>query len=322
MAVYTEVSFEEAGRLVHALGLGRLSALTGIRGGIENTNYFVDAERPNGGIGHYVLTVFERLDFEQLPFYLEFMKHLAGRGLPVPCPRADASGAIVHALQGKPAAVVDRLQGSHRLVPQAADCASLGEMLALLHGAGADFAMHQPNPRGLAWWNEAAPRVRPFLNAEQSELLDQELDFQRQLALTPAHLALPRGAVHADLFRDNVMFDGERLTGLFDFYFAGVDALGFDIAVCLNDWCIDLDTGRLDEDRASALIDAYARTRPLLGGERRLLPALLRGAALRFWLSRLWDMHLPRAASLLSAHDPEHFERVLRERVRSPWHPA
>ena len=326
MAVYTEVSFDEAAALVAQLGLGALSALQGIRSGIENTNYFADAVLPDGSPGHYVLTVFERLTFEQLPFYLQLMKHLAERGIPVPGPKADADGALLHTLQGKPAAVVDRLRGNHRLAPDAAHCASLGTMLARMHLAGADFPLHQPNLRGLGWWNETVPVVLPFLTPAQRELIESELAFQSQVAASAAHAALPCGAIHADLFRDNAMFDasepGDPLTGLFDFYFAGIDAFAFDIAVCLNDWCIDLESGRLDEPRAAALVAAYDAVRPLTSGERRLLPALMRAAALRFWLSRLWDLHLPRDASLLNAHDPSHFERVLRERVSAPWHPA
>ncbi|MEO5696580.1 MAG: homoserine kinase [Burkholderiaceae bacterium] len=321
MAVYTEVSFDEAASLVSRLGLGEVGSLQGIRSGIENTNYFVDTAR-----GRYVLTIFERLSFEQLPFYLHLMKHLADRGIPVPAPHADASGEILHTLRGKPAAVVDRLPGRHHLAPDTAHCASMGEMLARMHVAGADFPRHQPNLRGLDWWQQTVPVVLPLLTPAQRELIESELDYQQQLAGSAAHAALPRGPIHADLFRDNVLFDDigadANLTGLFDFYFAGVDAFGFDIAVCLNDWAIDLGSGRLDEARAAALVNAYNAVRPLTSGERRLLPALMRAAALRFWLSRLWDLHLPREASLLTAHDPSHFERVLRERVASPWHPA
>jgi homoserine kinase type II len=326
MAVYTDVSFDEAASLIARLGLGRLSALQGIRSGIENTNYFADIVRADGATGRYVLTVFERLSFEQLPFYLELMRHLADRGIPVPGPKADTAGAILHSLQGKPAAVVDRLPGRHNLAPDAAHCASVGTMLAHMHAAAADFALHQPNLRGLAWWAETVPVVRPFLTPPQCELIETELAFQQQVAASPAYASLPRGPIHADLFRDNVMFEsangGDRLCGLFDFYFAGVDALAFDIAVCLNDWCIDLDSGRLIEQRAVALVGAYDAVRPLSGSERRLMPALTRGAALRFWLSRLWDLHLPRDASLLNAHDPSHFERVLRARIDAPWHPG
>ncbi len=329
MAVYTEVPFDAAAELVLRLNIGRLTALEGCSGGIENTNYFADTTQ-----GRYVLTLFERLTAAQLPFYLRLMKHLAQRGIPVPDPCADAQGEILHTLQGKPAAVVDRLSGSSRLAPDAEHCQQLGRMLARMHLAGRDFELHQPHLRGLAWWAETVPVVRPFLSDSQRALIETELAFQQHVAQSPAWAGLPRGPVHADLFRDNVMFDdapadgadgavgSDRLSGLFDFYFAGVDTFVFDIAVCLNDWCIDLVSGRLDEDRASALVDAYRAVRPFTGSELRLFPAMLRAAALRFWISRLWDLHLPRDAAMLTAHDPTHFERVLRQRVETPWHPA
>jgi homoserine kinase type II len=317
MAVFTEVSFDEAARLINTLGIGELTALKGIASGIENTNYFADTTQ-----GRYVLTLFERLTAEQLPFYLQLMKHLAGKGIPVPDPQADAHGAILHTLCGKPASVVNRLPGSHQLAPDVAHCEQVGAMLARMHAAGVDYPRFQPNLRGLAWWEETVPVVLPHLDTPQRQLLQDELAYQQQLGKSAAFAALPRGPVHADLFRDNVMFDGHALTGFFDFYFAGIDTYLFDIAVCLNDWCVDLDTGRLVEERASAFVAAYDSERRLGVDERRLMPALLRAAALRFWISRLWDFHLPRDASMLKAHDPAHFERVLRERIETPWHPG
>ena len=315
MAVFTEISVAQASGLIERLGIGSLTLLEPCSGGIENTNYFAHTRT-----GRYVLTVFERLTFEQLPYYLHLMKHLAQRGIPVPAPHADASGAILHRLNGKPAAVVDRLEGQHNLAPGAGHCASVGAMLARLHLAGLDFGMHQPNLRGLAWWRETVPLVLPFLRADQAGLLETELGFQVQLAQSAAYAALPSGAIHADLFRDNVMFDGERLTGFFDFYFAGVDTFVFDLAVCLNDWCTDTERGALDEARAVAMMGAYDAARPLSGGELRLLPAMMRAAALRFWVSRLWDLHLPRSARVLEPREPAQFERILRARVDSPWH--
>jgi homoserine kinase type II len=315
VAVYTEVPLRDAAALFARLQLGELKTLSPCAGGIENTNYFADTDT-----GCYVLTLFERLTSEQLPFYLRLMQHLARRGIPVPEPHADAQGEILHHMLGKPAAVVGRLEGHHNLAPDAAHCASVGAMLARMHLAGQDFPMHQPNPRGLAWWQETAPLVLPHLSAAQRTMLQAELEFQAQLAASPACAALPRGPIHADLFRDNVMFDGERLTGFFDFYFAGVDAFLFDIAVCLNDWSSDVDTGRLVEPRAQGFVGAYDAVRRITGDELRLLPAFMRAAALRFWLSRLWDLHLPRSAHVLKAHDPAPFERVLRERIDSPWH--
>jgi homoserine kinase type II len=315
MAVFTEVSEDEARSLLRALNLGELAALRGIQSGIENTNYFVTA-RDVLGEREFVLTLFERLTFEQLPFYLHLMKHLAQHGIPVPDPAADRSGDILHTVNGKPAALVNKLEGAHELAPAADHCAQVGAMLARMHLAGRDYNRRQPNLRGLAWWNETVPVVLPFVTAEQAALLRGELAYQNHVAASSAYAALPRGPVHADLFRDNVMFDGGRLSGFFDFYFAGVDAWLFDIAVCLNDWAIDLPTGAHDPQRAQAFVQAYDQVRPLAAAERQLLPAMLRAGALRFWISRLWDFHLPREASLLKPHDPSHFERVLRERVR------
>ncbi len=313
MAVFTEVSEAQAAELMHSLNLGTLTQLRGIQGGIENTNYFASTDQ-----GEYVLTLFERLTAEQLPFYLHLMKHLAGRSIPVPDPAANADGDILHTVNGKPAAVVNKLTGQSQLAPQSAHCAAVGDMLARMHLAGADYNRSQPNLRGLNWWTETVPVVLPYLTPEQDTLIRSELAFQQHIAACSAYAALPRGPVHADLFRDNVMFDGEQLTGFFDFYFAGVDTWLFDLAVCLNDWCIDLPTGQHDAQRAQAMLSAYQTVRPLHAAERSLLPAMLRAGALRFWISRLWDFHLPREASVLTPHDPAHFERVLQERLTHP----
>ena len=325
MAVYTQVSETEASALMRALGLGALTSLRGIEGGIENTNYFASTDQ-----GEWVLTLFERLNHAQLPFYLHLMKHLAQHGVPVPEPQAKIAGTpiapaeddILHTLCGKPAAVVNRLRGKSELQPGAAHAAAVGDMLARAHLAARDFPLRQPNLRGLAGWNDTVPVVLPYLDAAQSALIRTELAYQNHVAAGSAYAALPRGAVHADLFRDTVMFEGTaeqpELSGFFDFYFAGVDTWLFDLAVTLNDWAVDLASGQNDHARAQALLAAYTAVRPLTDAERRLLPAMLRAGALRFWVSRLWDFHLPREASMLKPHDPTHFERVLRARVAQP----
>nr|WP_315201978.1 homoserine kinase [uncultured Albidiferax sp.] len=317
MAVYTNVSLKEASALLRQLDLGDVTALRGIQGGIENTNYFATTDS-----GEYVLTLFERLGFEQLPYYLHLMKHLAQRGIPVPDPMGNKAGQILHTVKKKPASVVTKLRGKSELAPGVLHCAAVGDMLARMHLAGRDFGMDQPNLRGLAWWNETTPVVLPFLEPAQAQLLQSELAYQNHIAASSAYAALPQGAIHADLFRDNVMFDTvdgtAQLSGFFDFYFAGTDTWLFDIAVCLNDWCVDLPTGAHDAARCDAFLAAYQAVRPLAAAERQLLPALLRAGALRFWISRLWDFHLPREAALLQAHDPTHFERVLRQRVAHP----
>jgi len=314
MAVFTPVSEEQAALLMSQLGLGELTELRGIEGGIENTNYFTTTD-----LGDYVLTLFERLNHEQLPFYLYLMKHLAEKGIPVPNPAANRDGDILHTLCNKPAAVVNRLLGKSLLAPKAVHCAAVGQMLARMHLAGEDYNRRQPNLRGLAWWNETAPVIMPYLNEEQARLLQSELAFQNHIAKSAAYQALPKGPVHADLFRDNVMFEGEKLTGFFDFYFAGNDAWLFDLSVSMNDWCIDLNSGEHAPDRALAMLNAYQEVRPLRPAERQLMPAMLRAGALRFWISRLWDFYLPRDAAMLKPHDPTHFERVLRARLTSPF---
>jgi len=317
MAVFTEVSASKAQELLSQLQLGDLLDLQGIQGGIENTNYFLTSS-----VGAYVLTLFERLTHQQLPFYLHLMKHLAHHGIPVPDPVANSDGDILLTVEGKPAAVVNRLMGRSELAPTPQHCQAVGDMLARMHLAGKDYNRHQPNLRGLSWWNETVPVVLPFLNASQNSLIQSELAFQNHVAKSSAYAALPRGPVHADLFRDNVMFEGSgnalQLTGFFDFYFAGVDTWLFDLAVCLNDWCIDLDTGILHVEKTTALLAAYQAVRPLIAAERQLLNPMLRAGALRFWTSRLWDFYLPREASMLTPHDPTHFERVLRQRLAHP----
>jgi len=321
MAVYTEVGAAAAAALCARLQLGLLTDLQGIKSGIENTNYYLSTER-----GQWVLTLFERLTRDELPYYLRLMQHLAAHGIPVPAPQAGEHGELLHELAGKPAAVATRLPGSHRLAPGAAHCEQVGAMLGRMHVAAAGFTLTQPHLRGLAWWQATVPEVLPHLAEPQATLLQEELRFHEAWAASAAGQALPRGPIHADLFRDNVMFDDtagdDRLCGFFDFYFAGTDWLLFDVAVCLNDWCSDLATGRIDDERAAVFVRAYQAARPLVPAERRLMPALLRAAAFRFWLSRLWDWHLPRSAALLAPKDPAHFERVLRERITTPWHPA
>jgi homoserine kinase type II len=321
MAVYTEVDQETAVRVLHAWNAGDLRSLEGCAGGIENTNYFVETSA-----GSWVLTVFERLDFGQLPFYLGFMQHLARHGLPVPEPRTDAAGGFLQRIAGKPACLVDKLPGASVDAPDERHGERVGEVLARMHLAAADFPGRQPNLRGLDWWEATVPVVAPHLPAPLAARVAEELEFQRHVHAAPVTQSLARAAVHADLFRDNVLFvgpdDAPVLSGVFDFYFAGVDTFVYDLAVVLNDWCIDLASGRLDEQRAQALVAAYCAVRPLPAAERRAMPAMRRAAALRFWLSRLADWHLPRQASLLKAKDPVHFERVLADCVERPWHPA
>jgi homoserine kinase type II len=313
MAVFTAVTLDDLTQWIEQFPLGRACAIKGIASGIENSNFFLTTER-----GEYVLTVFENLGFAQLPFYVQLMRHLAQRGIPVPDPVPTHSGELVAALHGKPAVVVSRLQGESQMDPQPVHCAEAGFLLARMHLAGRDFPLHQPNLRGLDWWLAAAPQVMPHLSPHNATLLSDEIQFQQAFAATETYRSLTSGPVHADLFRNNVMFVGDRLSGCFDFYFAGWDTWLFDIAVTVNDWCIDQQSGRLDPARVNALLVAYNAARPFSDAEQAAWQPMLRAAALRFWLSRLYDLHLPRAAEMLTPHDPTHFERILRDRIANP----
>ncbi|GAB3548016.1 homoserine kinase [Noviherbaspirillum agri] len=310
MAVFTPVSLDDLADWLTQFKLGKPLAIKGISSGIENSNFFLTTEA-----GEFVLTIFEKLTFEQLPFYLELMRHLADRGVLVPAPIANRHGDILHSLHGKPAAIVTKLEGASQLDPQPVHCAAVGAMLAKMHLAGEDFPLQQPNLRGLEWWHATAPVVLPYLPDRGQHLLRAEMHFQEAFAASATYHQLPRGPVHADLFRNNVMFVGERLTGFFDFYFAGCDTWLFDVAVTVNDWCIDLATGALDMARAQALLCAYHAVRPFTPAEKTAWQPMLRAGALRFWLSRLYDFYLPREAEMLTPHDPTHFERILRRRI-------
>ena len=312
MAVFTPISGDQLERWLANFDLGRLLAFEGIASGIENTNFFVDTEA-----GRFVLTLFERLSNEQLPFYLGMMKHLAARGVPCPDPLEDRNGRLLGELNGKPAALVTRLRGTSNMHPEAGHCAQVGTVLARMHGAAADYPGMLPNLRGLDWWRDTTPRVLPFLDAAQSALLRDELEAQEAFAATALHRSLPASAVHADLFRDNVLFDGDRLGGVIDFYFAGRDSWLFDLAVTCNDWCIDDRTGEFAPPRLDAMLSAYRAERSPEEAEHAAWPMMLRASALRFWLSRLFDFHLPRPAEMVTPKDPAHFERILRARRAS-----
>jgi homoserine kinase type II len=313
MAVFTPVSLDDLDTWITQFPLGKAIALKGIPSGIENSNFFVTTET-----GEYVLTLFEKLTFEQLPFYLHLMRHLAERGVLVPAPIANQQGEILHQLNGKPAAIVTKLKGSCQLTPAPVHCAAVGAMLAKMHLAGRDFAIHQPNLRNIDWWQATAPVVLPYLTQETQQLLQAEMETQTAFAASDIYPGLLRGPIHADLFRNNVMFDGEQLSGFFDFYFAGCDIWLFDVAVTINDWCIDLSSGALDLPRARAMLDAYHAVRPFSDIEQSAWPMMLRAGALRFWLSRLYDFYLPREAEMLTPHDPAHFERILQQRIAHP----
>ena len=308
MSVYTTVTPEQLSVWLSQHNVGTLSELRGISAGIENTNYFVTTSA-----GRYVLTLFEKLTAAELPFYLNLMAHLADHGIPSARPVPDLEGALLGTLNGKPAALVSFLPGKDVERPTTGQCAAVGAMLARIHRAGASYSAHMDNPRGLVWWQQVMPEILRFLPADHAALLRSEVASQA----ARRHPDLPSGAIHADLFRDNALFEGERISGVIDFYFACTDALLYDLAICVNDWCVRSD-GRIDEERAAALVAAYRAVRPVAAREAQAWPVMLRAAALRFWISRLRDFHLPRAGELTHAKDPAHFQRILEQHIAHP----
>ena len=305
MSVYTPVERDELVAFLQTYDLGDLVEHAGISAGIENTNYFVTTTA-----GEYVLTLFEGLGADELPYFLDLMAFLAEHGVPSAHPMADREGNYLRELNGRPAALVQRLRGANVEHPTPLQCRALGHALGHLHHVGQGFPRQRANPRGPHWWQQTKARLLPVLPRDEHDLLQDELEFQSR----HRHDTLPRGVIHADLFRDNAMFEGDTLTGIIDFYYACNDVLLYDLAVTVNDWCVK-DDGGLDETKLRAMLGAYHAARPLTAAERQAWPVMLRAGALRFWLSRLQDKYFPREGELTHIKDPDVFKRILQQRI-------
>ncbi|MDD2933362.1 MAG: homoserine kinase [Methylotenera sp.] len=307
MSVFTSVSIQQLQVWLQDYAIGELVELKGISSGITNTNYFVTTTQDK-----YVLTLFEHNAIEELPYFIDLMSHLATHNVPCPKPICSQSGTSLHMLNGKPAVLISCLKGQDVTVPSVTHCAEVGTVLAKMHIAGQSFVAQENhrNPRDAEWRTQTAQKVIAHLPADDQQLLANTLAFQAAFDTTQ----LPHGVIHADLFRDNVLFDNDKVGGLIDFYYACNDALAYDLAIAVNDWCVQAD-GRLDEPRLNAMLQAYQSVRPFTPAEQAAWHSLLCIAALRFWLSRLYDQIYPQAGELTHAKDPDHFKNILKLRT-------
>ncbi|MBV8467508.1 MAG: homoserine kinase [Burkholderiales bacterium] len=301
MSVFTTVAPDDLRIWLKRYSLGDLVELRGIAEGVTNTNYAVTTTQ-----GRYVLTLFETLQASELPFYVNLMAHLAHHGIACASPIANLRDEMIDQLNGRPTIIVNWLEGAPVEVPSAAQCHALGAMLAQMHRAGETYAGRMRNPRGPSWWGGAATQLYGYLNAADASQLRAEVGLQARHRFDH----LPSGVIHADLFRDNVLMAGEHIGGFIDFYYACNDVLIFDLAISLNDWC-SLPDGAIDEARAQAICTGYQTVRPLNQAEKDSWNHMLRAAALRFWVSRLWDWHKPQTGELTYRKDPAVFQRIL-----------
>ncbi len=312
MSVYTIIEDNELKSFLSNYDVGELENYQGISDGIENTNYFVNTDR-----GRFVLTIFEQHSFEEMQYYLNLMHHLADHKVPSANPVADKQGNYLSQFKNKPIALVERLNGGSIIKTSVNHCQQLGSAMGKMHAAGLSFKTRQNNPRGPAWCQQTALEVMEKLIESEQTILDEEVHFQKaDFNNFGRHADLPRGVIHADLFRDNALWDNsgdeDKFSGIIDFYYSCDDILLYDLAVTANDWCINEDFS-LNKDKVIALLTHYNSFRPLA---EEYWPAMLRAGALRFWLSRLYDKHFPRAGELVHTKNPDEFKIILADRIK------
>lgn len=305
MAVYTKASDQEIASLVAGYGIGDFVEARPIAEGVENSNFLLSTAR-----SRFILTIYEkRVSRDDLPYFLELMEFMSGSGIPCPLPVHDKSGAVLQTLCGKPASIVTFLEGKPISSPSAAHMESLGDTLGRFHLAGMRFGMKRRNDLSISGWKTLAEKISPgadSIEACLSETIKSELYFLA--ANWPAFL--PSGTIHADLFPDNVFFDGTRVSGIIDFYFACTDLLAYELAICINAWCFN--GGKLDSEKLRAFLSAYDKIRPVTAEEKAAMPVLLRGAALRFLLTRAHDLLNHNEEALVTPKNPEEYLSKLR----------
>ena len=320
MSVYTALTHSQIASLLKTYELGELVSYRGISSGVENSNYFICLKGKGGIEREYVLTLFEHLQTDDLPFYVALTSHLHQQDCPVPCPVVDQQGKQIQEVAGKPTLIVPKANGEHCEKPTLAHCVQMGEKLAQVHLAAQHFQPQPQNPKALSWMQESVKTLKPLLSETETSLLSKSLTRLEQFyAQKPT---LPNGIIHADLFRDNVLFDGEQVSALIDFYSACHDDWLYDAAITVNDWC-SKDDGSLDVSRSQAFLSHYQKIRPFTEDEKTCWSTLLLMASCRFWISRLLDWHHPdnqnRDASTVHAvtvKDPVEFQRIVADRYK------
>ena len=320
MSVFTPVSVDEARKFVAPYAVGDIIDFQNIAAGVENSNFFVTTT-----LGRYVLTIFEKIPRADLDFYMGLMAHLHAHGIPCAAPLNTANGAVLHTLRERPAALVTRLAGNDIAHPTPDDCRAVGVALARMHAVATSFALKMPNWRGLSWWRQISAELVARLTKSENALLSAELEYQSGFN----HLDLPRGIIHGDLFRDNILWDDHgthHTPQMIDFYFACEEKLLFDVAVTVNDWCLDFSAypgAHLNEANTRALLQGYASMRAFTPAERAAWPQMLRAAVMRTWLGRLDYHHVPRTSELTHPKDHPFSERLLRHHIAiAPEHLA
>ena len=313
--------------MVARFGIDEVVALKGIAAGITNTNYFVNTIQ-----NRYVLTIFEKNNLEELPYFVDLMTHLSAHGVPCATPIVDKNGVALHLLKGKPALMVSCLNGQDIATPSLDQVKQVAKTLANMHVAGQSFNKPSVNQRGQQWFTDTTQKVLPLItNAVDAKLLMDEMvmmhnqDNEVMQDESASHdfallqnCALPMGVVHGDLFRDNVLFDGDQLGGFIDFYYACHDVLIYDVAIAVNEWCLHhngSDLGNIDQTKVDAFLVTYQELRPFTAEELECWPIMLRRAALRFWLSRLHDFYFPQEGFLTHIKDPNHFKKLLQQHI-------
>jgi len=309
VSVYTNITENELKDFLTQYNLGTLTSFEGISAGIENTNYFVDTTK-----GRFVLTIFEHHQLDELGYFLNIMAFMAEHNIPTAHPEKTNDGDYLKILKNKPAALVERLTGSGVDLPSLTQVKVMGEQLAKFHLAGNDFDQHRDNDRGLDWMKNTLQSISKQLTPTEFALANQEIEYQSTINWS----SLPQGVIHADLFCDNALFDGDKLSGIIDLYYACNSCLLYDLAVMVNDWCREPMQDNDDEmnftfnaDKVASILEAYQRIRPLTDAENQNWQAALRLASLRFFLSRLKDKHSPREGEMTQIKNPAVYKKIL-----------